>query len=99
VHPTHVIALAMNEECRAFGHGRVFHLPLAPSRAENVHNGGSVGHPTDLVYVPTPWSDGMKKEWDGGSWEERLRGCYCGESGGSWCAVEVEVVLTLVPSR
>jgi hypothetical protein len=81
LHPTHLIALSLNEECRAWGHGRVFHLPL-PSVASSRPSQGSGsqrGHPTDLVYTPSVWTEKMKKEWDMASWEDRLRGCVAGE--------------------
>jgi hypothetical protein len=82
LHPTHLIALSLNEECRAWGHGRVFHLPL-PSASSSRHSqghGNQRGHPTDLVYTPSVWSEKMKKDWDMASWEVRLRSCLAGES-------------------
>ena len=81
LHPTHLIALSVNEECRAWGHGRVFHLPL-PSATSSRHSQGSGsqrGHPTDLVYTPSVWNEKMKKEWDMTSWEDRLRSCVAGK--------------------
>ncbi len=70
VHPTHLIALSLNEESRIWGYGRVFHVPI-PSETSSMHR--HVGYPTDPVYTPTVWSARMKKEWDAGSWSDRLR--------------------------
>ncbi len=74
IHPTKLIALALNEECRSWGYGRVFYLPMQ-SRQDTAQ-----GHPTDLVYFPTIWTEVMKSGWDMSSWEQRLEGCEVGES-------------------
>jgi hypothetical protein len=80
IHPTHLVTLSLNEECRIWGYGRVIHLPLTPATASSrTYSHRQRGHPTDLVYTPTIWSEGMKREWDGGSWGKRLKVCCAGK--------------------
>ena len=80
LHPTQLIALALNEECRIWGYGRVFYLPLpVPTETASRRGPRLGGHPTDLVYITSIWSERMNVEWDGGSWEDRLRDCAIGE--------------------
>lgn len=64
LHPIHLVALSLNEECRAWGFGQVFHLRLPLPLPLDSHGRTGGGHPTDLAYTPTIWTEAMKNQWD-----------------------------------
>ena len=61
---THLICLALNEQCRTSERGYLYHLPLRQNKLE--------GHPCDAVFVDGTWSSESKARWDKGDWVDRL---------------------------
>jgi hypothetical protein len=68
---THLILLALNEECRGLGQGAFYHLPLRSKKHES--------HPCDIIYLPDKWSKKDNISWDVASWVARLEMCKIGK--------------------
>ena len=71
LHSTHLILLALNEECRGLGQGAFYHVPLRSK--------GHESHPCDIIYLPDKWSKKDKISWDAASWVARLEMCRIGK--------------------
>lgn len=69
---THLVLLALNEECRCTGRGAFYHLPLRTEQSE--------AHPCDLIYLPDGWNAYDMSSWDKASWAERLEMCTISRS-------------------
>lgn len=67
---THLVLLALNEECRTIGRGAFYHLPLRSEEHE--------ARPCDVIYLPDIWSTHDTSSWDRASWTERLEMCKIG---------------------
>ena len=61
---THLVCLALNEQCRVSERGHVYHLPLRQDKME--------GHPCDAVFIDGTWGKESKARWDKGNWLDRL---------------------------
>jgi len=68
---THLILLALNEECRKLRRGCFYSLP---SRQDLLK-----GHPCDLVFVDEVWGQKSLDTWDLYNWQERQHLCNAGE--------------------
>jgi hypothetical protein len=68
---SHLILLALNEECRSIGRGAFYHLPVRGEEHE--------AHPCDLIYLPDNWSRRDTTSWDESTWVERLEMCKIGQ--------------------
>ncbi|KAK4938458.1 hypothetical protein LTR10_021086 [Elasticomyces elasticus] len=64
---SHIILLALNEECRILCRGAFYHLPLRSDVTK--------GHPCDIVFVDEVWGDKGNAVWDSSDWKERLDMC------------------------
>ena len=68
---SHLILLALNEECRILRRGGFYHLPLRSDITK--------GHPCDIVFVDEPWGNKGNKKWDSSNWKQRLDMCDASE--------------------
>ncbi|KAJ9609861.1 hypothetical protein H2200_006190 [Cladophialophora chaetospira] len=64
---THLVLLALNEECRKLKRGCLYHLPLRSDAAK--------GHPCDMVFVDEPWDENDTTTWDALDWARRFELC------------------------
>ncbi|KAI1618729.1 hypothetical protein EDD36DRAFT_40156 [Exophiala viscosa] len=64
---SHIILLALNEECRILRRGAFYHLPLRSDVTK--------GHPCDIVFVDETWGDKGNAVWDASNWKQRLDMC------------------------
>lgn len=83
---THLVLLALNEECRNTGRGAFYHLPL--------RSDGHEAHACDLIYLPDGWNDHDTHSWDNANWAHRLKMCTMSES--RYPSKSVLLLLTLV---
>lgn len=69
---THLVCLALNEQCRVSERGHVYHLPLRQNKME--------GHPCDAVFIDGTWSKESTAKWDRDDWLGRLNTSTAGTS-------------------
>ena len=71
MHSTHLICLALNEECRLLKKGTFYFLPVGNLPA---------GRPCDMVFVDELWGEHGNKVWDTSNWLARLNMLDAGKS-------------------